>query len=231
MTRSFGLVEEKLREAEYFLDLLAKASLHSQDAKFCFSAFVSASRSVTFALQACLSDAHGFKKWYAIARATLKSDPLAPHFVEFRNKAQKTGESPIGQVDRTHLRQYLAAQLNGAAPTHVLVHPCTEELIDAVDACDSYLTTVTRVVYDCYLKFRTVVDPQWYFTEDAFKNSGKTLVDAIQEMGYPPSWADAIPANTDAWLMLSRHHPACAINDLFQTRLGQTVVGPNGSKA
>ena len=231
MTRSFGLVEDKLREAEYFFDLLSKTSRHSQEARYCFSAFVSAARSVTFALQACLSDVEGFKGWYVTAQETLKSDPLAPHFVEFRNKSQKTGESPIGRVGHANLRRYLAAQLNGTAPTHALVHPSTEQLIDVVESCDSYLTSVTQVVYDCYVKFRTIVDPQWYFTHEAFQASGKTFADAVQEMGYPASWADAAPRENDPWSSLSRLNPSCAINDLFQARLGQTVTGPYDSEA
>ena len=231
MTRSFGLVEDKLREAEYFFDLLSKTSRHSQEAKYLFSAFVSAARSVTWALQACLSDVEGFKEWYLTAQESLKSDPLAPHFVEFRNKSQKTGENPLGQVAHVHLRQYLAAQFSGTAPTHVLVHPSTEELIDAVGACNSYLTSLTQVVYDCYVRFRTSVDPQWYFSKDVFQASGKTLNDAIREMGYPDSWADAAPRDQDPWPSLSRLNPGCAINDLFQARLGRTVVGPYDSTA
>jgi len=231
MTRSFGLVEEKLREAEYFFDLLSKTSRHSLEARYCFSAFVSAARSVTFALQACLNDIDGFKDWYVGAQEILKSDPLAPHFVEFRNKSQKTGENPIGRVGHAHLRQYLASQLSGTAPTHVLVNPNTEKLIDAVDSCNSYLTSLTQVVYDCYVKFRAIIDPQWYFTQDAFQASGKNFADAVQEMGYPASWADAAPRGKDPWPLLSRLNSGCAINDLFQARLGQVVAGPYDSKA
>lgn len=226
MTRSFGLVEEKLREAEYFLDLLSRASRHSQEAKFCLSAFVSASRSVTFALQACLNGTDGFADWYATAQEELKSDSLAPHFVEFRNITQKTGENPIDQVGHAHLRQYLAAQMDGTAPKHVLVHPRTEELVDAVEACTSYLISVTQIVYDCYVRFRTLVDPQWHFTQEAFMSSGKTFGDALKEMGYPSFWADTAPEDADQWRLLSKLQPSCAINDLFQARLGRTVVGP-----
>lgn len=227
MTRSFGLVEEKLREAEYFLNLLSESRRHSQEAKFCFSAFVSASRSVTFALQACLKGVEGFEEWYSTAQSNLKADLLAPHFVEFRNSIQKTGENPIGRVDEANLRNYLAAQLNGNAPRHILVHPATQEMIDAVGACEAYLTSIARIIYDCYINFRTVVDPQWHFTEDAFESAGRTFNDALQELGYPPSWSNALPRGADGWLLLRKQQPGCAINDIFQARLGQTVVGPN----
>jgi hypothetical protein len=227
MTRSFGLVEHKLREAEYFLNLLSSASRNSLEEKFCFSAFVSASRSVTFALQACLNGVNGFDEWYSTAQAALKCDPLATHFKEWRNLIQKTGENPVGRVGTANLRQYLTAQLSGVAPKHVLIDPFTKEVIDAVEACDAYLTSVTRIIYDCYLEFRTTVDPQWHFTERAFIDSGKSLVDALHEMGYPPSWADALPQGEDAWLILRGLQPDCAINDLFNARLGKTIDGPD----
>lgn len=229
MTRSFGLVEEKLREAEYFLGLLSAAGRHSQEAKYCFSAFVSASRSVTFTLQACLKGVEGFDAWYATAQFSLKTDSLARHFVEFRNSTQKTGENPIGCVDSTNLRQYLAAQLNGTAPTHILIHPVTSEMLDAVAACELYLGSIVRIIYDCYIKFRTVLDPQWYFTKEAFEQSGKTFKDALQELGFPSSWTDAFPPREDGWLILRNQQPGCAINDIFYARLGKIVLGPDDS--
>ena len=226
MKRSFGLVEEKLREAEYFLRLLSESERHSQEAKYCFSAFASASRSVTFALQACLKGVSGFEEWYSSAQSFLKADLLAPHFVEFRNSIQKTGENPIGRVDTGNLRHYLAVQLNGNAPRHVLVHPATKEMVDAVDACDAYLVSVARVVYDCYVNFLTIVDPQWYFTREVFEDAGKTFNDALQELGYPSSWGDALPLNADGWSLLRSQQPSCAINDIFHARVGQIILGP-----
>ena len=230
MTRSFGLVEDKLRESEYFLELLSKSSKHSQEARFCFSAFVSATRSVTWALQAGLKGVDGFEEWYSTAQSTLKSDLLAPHFVDFRNSIQKTGENPIGQVDSKNLRHYLVAQLNGTAPRHILVHPATREMIDAVQASEAYLVSIVRVVYDCYMKFRTVVDPQWHFTKQSFEKSGMTFNDALQELGYPSSWGDALPLGVDGWSVLRNHMPGCAINDIFHARLGQIVLGPDDQR-
>ncbi|WEN15731.1 hypothetical protein PY254_03385 [Rhodanobacter sp. AS-Z3] len=227
MMRSFGLVEEKLREAEYFLSLLSESGRHSQEAKYCFSAFVSASRSVTFALQTSLTGVDGFDVWYSVAQTSLKADLLAPHFVEFRNSTQKTGENPIGKVNPENLRHYLSAQLNGTAPRHVLVHPASLKMMDASEACAAYLTSVTRIVYDCYVNFRTVVDPQWHFTKEVFDDAGMTFQDALQELGYPSSWSDAVSVDLDGWSLLRKLKPGCAINDIFYARLGQIVLGPD----
>ncbi|MGA2207716.1 MAG: hypothetical protein ABSG10_13395, partial [Terracidiphilus sp.] len=60
MSQSFGIVEEKLREAEFFLDALHAAPRSSFEARCLFSAFVSAARSVTLALQATMKDIDGF---------------------------------------------------------------------------------------------------------------------------------------------------------------------------
>jgi len=68
MTSSFGVVENKLREAEFFLDQLRDASRLSFEADCYFSAFVSAARSVTFAMQASLKGVPGFRDWYGSAQ-------------------------------------------------------------------------------------------------------------------------------------------------------------------
>lgn len=56
MSRSFGLVDYKVQEAEYFLLELKRLGkgLKFRGIRFCASAFVSAARSVTFAMQASL---------------------------------------------------------------------------------------------------------------------------------------------------------------------------------
>ena len=52
--RSFSPVDEKLEEADFFLEGMAASEKSWLRTRFLFSAFVSAARSVTFALQASL---------------------------------------------------------------------------------------------------------------------------------------------------------------------------------
>ena len=64
MSDSFGLVEDKIFEAEYFLKRLQESISMSFESSCFFSAFVSASRSITFALQAAMNGVPGFSGWY-----------------------------------------------------------------------------------------------------------------------------------------------------------------------
>src|ERR1035438_1129679 len=75
MAQSFGVVEGKLCEAEFFLSQFSGSSRFSFDAQCYFSAFVSAARSVTLALQATMSGTADFDQWYQAAQARLKGDP------------------------------------------------------------------------------------------------------------------------------------------------------------
>jgi hypothetical protein len=230
MARSFGLVEEKLCEADFFLDQLRRSRRESFYARCYFSAFVSAARSVTWVLQAGMSGVTGFETWYGLAQAKLKSDPLAPFFVEIRNRSEKTGENPLNRVTLAHLREDLSHQLRGRKRSHVLVIPSfggATLLTYAVQACTLYFTSLVEVIFECYADFKRVVDPQWYFTQENFIRMGKTLEDAVRELGLPPVWASCAPKDEGAWRALRSQQPACEINHLFRQYLGREIVGPD----
>ena len=232
MAYSFGVVEDKLRETEFFLDQLRQTSRFSFESKCYFSAFVSAARSVTFAMQASLNGVSGFDEWYGGAREQLKTDPLAPFFVEIRNEVVHKGANPLNQVSFEHLRQYLARQLQLRDRSHVLVLPgvrCSDTtvLADAIQACTTYFVSLVSIVYDCYCKFRTVVDPQWYLTEENFSAMNRTLEHAVVELGFPPSWVAFAPSESAAWKALRQQQPTCQINDIFEKYLGKTIPDPD----
>src|SRR5690349_12742471 len=92
--RTFDLVDFKVGESNYFLEKLFK-SRDLIEVRYLFSAYVSASRSITFCLQASLSDLDGFAQWYELHQTELKRNSLAKFFVEARNVAQKIGAIPI----------------------------------------------------------------------------------------------------------------------------------------
>lgn len=64
MARCFGVVEEKIGEADFFLDRLVECAEQAAfvEARYYFSAFASAARSVTLALQASLSGVEGVQR-------------------------------------------------------------------------------------------------------------------------------------------------------------------------
>jgi hypothetical protein len=103
MADSFGVVEDKLREADFFLGCLRKSSYLSFEGRCFFSAFVSAARSVTFAMQASLKGVRDFDQWYEAVRTSLRTDRLAPYFVEIRNDVVHKGRNPLDTVTPEHL--------------------------------------------------------------------------------------------------------------------------------
>ena len=232
MALSFGVVEDKLREAEFFLNHLHQASRHSFDSQCFFSAFVSAARSVTLAMQASLKGVPGFDLWYEGIRDQLITDPLAPYFVEIRNDVVHAGINPLNRVSLEHLQEDLSRQLRQQSRSHVLVLPDVKRqdssvLVDAVQACTVYYSSLVSVVFECYQEFRTVVDPRWYFTQENFDAMGRTLEDAVLELGFPPAWASCAPAGPGGWKALRLQQPRCQIDDIFHRYLGRTIADPD----
>ena len=232
MAHSFGLVEEKLREAEFFLEQFGATGPLNAEAPYYFSAFVSACRSVTFALQASLNGVSGFDPWYESVRDQLKTDPLAPYFHEVRNGVVHTGINPLNQVGVEHLHEYLSRQLSDSNRAHVLVVPSpygtgSGDLVEAILASTNYFKSLVGIVFACYRRFLTIVDARWYFTEAHFRSMGKTLGDALAELGFPPGWLKGVPGGEgEAWRVLWSQQSPCQINDLFEKHLGQRITDP-----
>ena len=232
MSDSFGVVEDKLREAEFFLGCLRHSSHLSFDGRCYFSAFVSAARSVTFAMQASLKGVRDFDQWYEATRIRLKTDPLAPYFVEIRNDVVHKGRNPLDMVTLEHLRDHLSQQFNRHDRPHVIVVPDPHRsdatvLVDATQACTDYFTSLVAVTFDCYERFKTVVDSKWYFTGHNFQAMGKTFEDAISELGFPPQWTSGIPVNADVWRVLRLQQNPCQINDIFWQYLHRSIKEPD----
>lgn len=231
MASSFGVVEDKLREAEFFLSQLRESQHLSFEADCYFSAFVTAARSVTDAMRASLKGVDGFRIWFDETLKQLKTDALAPFFVEIRNEVVHEGINPLNRVSLEHLQLDLTRQLQGDRG-HFLVLPDAHRrdstvIVDAVEACEQYFSSLVVVVYECYESFRTVVDARWYFTEGNFSSRGKSFEDALVELGFPPTWAAGIPIGPEAWHALRSQQPPCLVNDLFDKYLGKTIPDPD----
>lgn len=233
---SFRVVEDKLKEADFFLRRFCTTDVFDPEGLYYFSAFVSASRSVTFALQHSLGEIGGFDSWYNSARHRLRTDRLAPFFVEVRNSLVHRGINPLNQISGDHLREHLSKQIRGRERFHVLVIPGTSgggsQSADAVDASTDYFRSLVEVVFDCYKQFLTEIDAKWYFTKENFRVLGKTLDDALAELGFSPCWIEAMPTGGDeeAWRVLRDQCPGCQVNDLFWRYLGEQIHDPDISQ-
>jgi hypothetical protein len=232
MSQSFGIVEDKLREGEFFLDGLRGSGRLSFKSRCYFSAFVSAARSVTLALQATMCRVDGFSVWYQQAQARLKLDPLARFFVEIRNDSIHKGLNPLGRVTLEHLREDLVLQLHQHKRTHIIVLPDPNTgkgtvLADAVEVSFEYFKSLVAVVFDCYDRFRCFVDPRWYFTRENFITMGKDFGDALQELGFPRAWVSCAGDEIAGWRALRSQQEACLLNDLFVRYVGRTIPDPD----
>jgi len=197
-----------------------------------FSAFVSAARSVTLALQATMKDIDGFSVWYEQEQAKLRLDPLAPFFVEIRNDCVHKGLNPLDQVTMEHLREDISLQMRQRRRTHVIVLPDQKAesetiLADADKASTEYFKSLVAVILDCYERFRSIVDPRWYFTRDHFLATGKSLEDAVQELGFPRTWATFVTNEKEGWRILRSQQPECPINDIFLRYAGRCIPDPD----
>lgn len=211
MARSFGIVDYKVRESEFFLEELRRYGndLRFDAVQFCASAFASATRSVTFAMQASLKGNPAFDEWYRSKQAQLRGDSLARFFHDFRTVTNHIGDTVVGKgahgADGTY---YFFT------PTPDLPHVPEQ---DVVSACEAYFTTILKVVYDCYVEFGSVIDGQQYFTENNFRQRGKTIEDAEQELGFPRGYTDIGDPGSEPyrWQVLRDQADGCEIESQF----------------
>src|SRR2546423_1458893 len=94
MRKPFWLIDYKLREADFFLERLRNAD-ELNEARYFFSAFLAAARSVTYAIQVCLHGLGGAKQWWEERRQRLKDDAIARYFHLARNEGEHTGLNPL----------------------------------------------------------------------------------------------------------------------------------------
>src|SRR5580658_1529574 len=98
MARSFQIVEFKVEEADFFLVKLEECSYSGNffEARQYLNAFLSATRSITFVLNASLHDLVGYTAWYTDHKLRLQNSPIAQYFLESRNLSQKVGFYALG---------------------------------------------------------------------------------------------------------------------------------------
>jgi hypothetical protein len=239
MARSFDCVDFKLAEADFFLEQMKGCTLSIWVLNFYFSAFVSAARSVTFALQAVMDGQPGFAEWYSKKQGEMRSDPVCRFFVTYRNEVLKTGELPIVggymagsnckprkfEIKHRFSRSILSgnklqplerAEFSQAATSN---HDGTrEEEPDAVTSCCEYMQKVVALVASCYTDFGPVIDPEQHYTLDNLRKMNKSVEDVEEELGFPRGWT-AIGEGTDdeeRLRALRTHIPRSGIKHLFE---------------
>ena len=217
--RGFHIVANKVGEADFFLDRLKESRGYYVEYSYYLSAFVSAARSITFALQAVMSEHPGFESWYVCQQDGLRGSRLAKYFVELRNHMQKVGVVPLhhtgsmrsGQVE--HYSFFVNIEGLKKAPEG-----------EVVLLAQDYLVEVLTIVEKCYRDFWAYVDPRAVFTEKGLAILGWSIEDLEEAVGLPRGWTDvpyeADDKNYQRLRMLQRQHGGDELMEKFFEKYG-----------
>lgn len=182
MARPFGIVDTKLEESVYFLEKFQKCGWNLREAQFLFNAFVSSTRSVTFALQASLNGIDGYSDWYGDWQKQLRISKIARFFHNCRTDIQHVGKNFVnGGVSGPDGPILLLSDGSFGNDAKIPVP-------NALLATDLYFRIVCQVVRDAYLKFGHVIDPDVFFSLEGLRLNNLTVEDLEEELGLPRGW-------------------------------------------
>ena len=228
MSRSFGIVEQKIEESEFFLSKLEESInvlIFNDESQFYLSAFASATRSITFTIQASISEIDGFDQWYCVHQNKLKNNKLARYFLEARNLSQKIGYYLIGggqsyvdengnQINKLFFQTFDSKQLNYVPEEDVLT------------SCKSYFKILLEIVLDCYKEFGYEIDPELFFSYKNLLKTKKTIEDFEEQAGYPRGWTDNLGLDIEQRIdLIKRHHPKPSIDWILEKYLSVNRFG------
>lgn len=179
------MVENKIKEAEYFLQLLKEKKSSYQEFSFILSAFASAARSITFSLQASMSHYPNFKEWYEPRQKQLKENSLAKYFVDLRNYMQKVGGAPVAHAGTLK---------DGVKNYHTLFFPINDlkdtPSGDVVELAQELFKNILIIIKQCYKDYAVYVDPRIIFTIEGLAQLGWSIEDLEESFSLPRGWTD-----------------------------------------
>jgi hypothetical protein len=216
---TFDTVDHKIAEAEFFLQRMSESGLDGFKFNCYLSAYLSASRTTTLALQR-FRHIPGFAAWYAPHRDRLKADRLAKLFLDLRNDHVHGGQYPVSGSSH-HLGK----------STYFLKNSVSGEqqgLEDAVAAALDHFIVLLSVVHDCYVTLGVHIDPQQHYTREHFDTLGRGIDHAECEVW---GWVcthliEEGLSEEDRWHELRGHVDECHINHLFYSYLGMATPQP-----
>lgn len=220
MPRSFGLVDSKVQEAEYFLCRILHEDADFFGVQCDAAAFAASARSITYAMQASLNGIPEFDDWYSQKQKVMRADPLARFFHEFRRVSVHIGDNAvIGGSSR-----------NGKEIFHFGSLPDLHEVpdLDVASACTLYFKSILMLVYECYITFPALINGQWRYTKEFFASIGKNIEDAEEEIGLPRGWSGVSGLDEDTrWRYLRKEVDGCNIQRQFNGWIGRRVPHPD----
>lgn len=220
MKRSFGIVDAKVAEANYFLRCLDDAGDNFFKARCYFSAFISSARSITLAIQASLGDLPGFHDWYAEQQGILRLDPVARFFHEARRLDHHLGFNAVagGEVSSGEDAPRIVYHFTSTG----IKNPSPET--DVVKAGREYLSILIALVFRCYERFGDLIGPETYYSAESFASRGLTIEDAEEEVFGVRGWTEVPGLQiADRWRLILSAVAPCNIDRLFEEYLGKRL--------
>lgn len=242
MSNTFGTVDNKVAEAEFFLQKMSDAGTNIFEMRCYFSAFLAATRTITLALQQFKDDIPGFEEWYQPHQDKLKNNRLAKFFLDIRNSHLHGNDHPItggaffqGKAsyhfedeNETELMYKEIASYDGEKYEPKLKNNYYVPDEDVFTACSKYFLMLLEIVYDCYVALGPHIDPQQYYTKEHFDLIGKGIEQAECEVyGWTcTSLIEEGYTEDDRWHHLRGRVGKCEINHLFYAYLGKATPEP-----
>jgi hypothetical protein len=227
--RVLDYIPDKLAEANFFLDRMEDAARDFFAFRCYFSAFLSASRSVTFTLQTVMEDTDGFAGWYEERRKDLSAEPIARFLLDKRNLSVHAGASGIvGGV--THFRDdgevVVRYYFHGTPPEAALADSGQEP--DVLTVSRQYMKLLIRIVLDWQRDFSHLIDPEVYLTARALEAKGRTTEDLEEELGFPRGWTAVLSDDPEERLRALRRElpPAFDLSWLTSKYFGDSDAPP-----
>jgi hypothetical protein len=222
MSASFDIVDEKLRETDFFLTKMEEAGQDVFAVRCNFSAFVTAARSVTFAIQKAMNDIPGFGDWYAPRQNQLRADPVSRFFTSVRNEVQKLGTNPVARFESE----------DGAIEPFFFIYwygqwEAPPPDTDVLSACKQQMKTLAALVYEVYRDFGHFIDPAVFCTPDGAKRRGLTIEDLEEQLLGLSSFTASLPLD-ERFRLVRQNEPTPHIDDLFLKYLGHDRFGAVG---
>lgn len=184
--RSFQIVENKIWESDFFLGKIKCSK--GIELRYYLSAYLSSSRSITFALQKAMDGITFFDEWYKSQQEKLKNNTLAQYLVEARNCIIHEGYYPI-TPGAFYLDKYGTFCLDYVFNDIPLKNNLEIPDKKLIDSCKEYFISLLYVIRECFDQFGQIIDPVLHF--DHVISSGKaSLEDIEEELGFSRGWTN-----------------------------------------
>lgn len=214
--KTFETVDNKIAETEFFLRKMHEVGFNPQEFNWYFSAFLSAARTTSLALQQFKDEIPDFDKWYQPHQERLAASELAKVFLDMRNHHIHGGSYVVtGAVIEDKITKFFFPDRNMISE-------------DVVTVSREYFLILLVIVYDCYKSLGVHIDSQQYLTKQHFKSMGKKIEDAeVEVWGFVRTSLKKEGLSVDdRWDELRTHADKCEINHLFYSYLGKVTPQP-----